>query len=82
MVPTQQGYAFRVSNARPRAGRIYIGTSDTDPSWCNREVDVLFLSNGPGPRNALVEFDTGERVVVPTYSGGRGATLRIPPDAR
>jgi hypothetical protein len=66
-----------VSKARPRARRIYIGTSDTDPSWCDREVDVLLRSNGPGPRNALVEFDTGERVVVPTYSGGRGATLLV-----
>jgi hypothetical protein len=27
-----------------------------------------------------VVFDTGERVVVPTYSGGVGATLRIPRD--
>jgi hypothetical protein len=66
-----------VSNERPRVRRIYIGASDTDPSWCDREVDVLFRSSGPGPRNALVRFDTGERVVVPTYSGGRGATLRV-----
>ena len=57
--------------------RIYVGAGDTDPRWCEREVRVLARSNGPGPRNALVEFDTGERVVVPTYSSGRGATLRI-----
>lgn len=57
--------------------RLYVGTNDTDLRWRNREVDVLIRSNGPGPRNALVEFDTGERVVVPTYAGGRGATLRI-----
>lgn len=58
--------------------RIYVGTGETDPRWRNRPVVVLFRSSGPGPRNALVEFDAGERVVVPTYSGGIGATLRIP----
>ncbi|HEX5902406.1 MAG TPA: hypothetical protein VF028_04745 [Actinomycetota bacterium] len=57
--------------------RIYVGSRDTDPRWRDREVEVLVRSTGPGPRNALVEFDTGERVVVPTYSGGRGATLRV-----
>ena len=58
--------------------RFFIGNHGTDPRWRNRLVEVLVRSNGPGPRNALVEFDTGERVVVPTYSGGIGATLRIP----
>jgi hypothetical protein len=58
--------------------RIYVGSRDSDPRWCDREVEVLVRSNGPGPRNALVVFDTGERVVVPTYAGGIGATLRIP----
>jgi hypothetical protein len=58
--------------------RFYIGTRDTDPRWRNRLVEVLVRSKGPGPLNALVRFDTGERVVVPTYSGGIGATLRIP----
>jgi hypothetical protein len=58
--------------------RIFVGTRDTDPRWCNRPVTVLARSKGPGPRNALVEFDSGERVVVPTYAGGVGATLRIP----
>ena len=58
--------------------RIYVGTGETDPRWRNRQVEVLFRSNGPGPRNALVEFDSSERVVVPTYSGGISATLRIP----
>ena len=66
-----------VSTPKAPARRFFIGARDTDPRWCNREVEVLFRSNGPGPRNALVEFDTGERVVVPTYSGGRGATLRV-----
>jgi hypothetical protein len=61
--------------------RVYVGTKETDPRWRDREVDVLVRSNGPGPRNALVVFDTGERVVVPTYRGGTGATLRIPRDA-
>jgi hypothetical protein len=67
-----------VTNASTSTKRLYVGTHETDPRWCNREVDVLFRVTGPGPRNALVEFDTGERVVVPTYSGGRGATLRVP----
>jgi hypothetical protein len=58
--------------------RLYVGVRDTDPRWFDREVLVLFRSNGTGPRNALVELDTGERVVVPTYSGGRGATLQVP----
>ena len=58
--------------------RVFVGAKDTDPRWRDREVDVLVRSNGPGPRNALVAFDTGERVVVPTYSGGSGAPLRIP----
>jgi predicted Abi (CAAX) family protease len=61
-----------------RATRIYVGTKDSDPRWKGRIVKVLARSTGPGPRNALVEFDTGERVVVPTYFGGVGATLRIP----
>ena len=69
----------RVTNGPSPATRLYIGTHDTEPRWCDREVEVIVRSNGPGPRNALVEFDTGERVVVPTYSGGRGATLRVPP---
>jgi hypothetical protein len=60
--------------------RIFVGARDTDDRWRNRPVEVLARSDGPGPRNALVEFDTGERVVVPTYSGGVGATLRIPRD--
>jgi hypothetical protein len=59
--------------------RVYLGTRDTDERWRDREVEVLVRSKGPGPRNALVEFDTGERVVVPTYAGGRGATLRVRP---
>jgi hypothetical protein len=58
--------------------RIFVGARDTDPRWQDRVVEVVARSNGPGPRNALVEFDTGERVVVPTYSGSLGATLRIP----
>jgi hypothetical protein len=58
--------------------RVYTGTKDTDPRWRNRLVEVLVRGKGPGPRNALVEFDTGERVVVPTYSGRVGGTLRIP----
>ncbi len=57
--------------------RFYVGTKDTDARWRDRPVQVLVRSNGPGPRNALVEFDSGERVVVPTYAGGAGATLRI-----
>jgi hypothetical protein len=57
--------------------RYFIGAKDTDPRWCNRWVEVLVRGNGPGPRNASVRFDTGETVVVPTYSGGRGATLRL-----
>ena len=60
------------------AKRFFVGARGTDERWSNRTVEVLARSNGPGPRNALVEFDTGERVVVPTYSGGVGATLRIP----
>ena len=60
--------------------RFFVGARDTDDRWRNRPVEVLARSNGPGPRNALVAFDTGERVVVPTYSGGGGATLRIPRD--
>lgn len=60
------------------AKRFFVGGRGTDERWSNRTVKVLARSNGPGPRNALVEFDTGERVVVPTYSGGVGATLRIP----
>jgi hypothetical protein len=67
-----------VTKAPPPTKRLYVGAHDTDQRWRNREVEVLLRSNGPGPRNALVEFDTGERVVVPTYSGGRGATLRVP----
>jgi hypothetical protein len=62
---------------RGRVRRIYVGTMDTEPRWRDREVEVLVRAKGPGPRNALVEFDTGERVVVPTYSGGSGATLRL-----
>lgn len=58
--------------------RIYVGSKDTDGRWRDREVEVLVRSDGPGPRNALVAFDTGERVVVPTFLGGIGATLRIP----
>lgn len=66
---------------------MYVGTKDTAARWRGRLVRVLVRSNGPGPRNALVEFDTGEKVVVPTYAGRIGATLRIPrdsvgPDAR
>jgi hypothetical protein len=61
--------------------RIFVGAGDTDRRWRDRPVEVLARSKGPGPRNALVEFDTGERVVVPTYSGGVGATLRIPREA-
>jgi hypothetical protein len=57
--------------------RLFVGARDTDARWRNRPVEVPARSNGPGPRNALVEFDTGERVVVPTYWGGVGATLRI-----
>jgi hypothetical protein len=68
-----------VTKAHRSVRRRYIGTHDTDPRWRDREVRVLFRSKGPGPRNALVEFDTGERVVVPTYAGGRGSTLRVPP---
>lgn len=60
--------------------RTFVGARDTADRWRNRTVEVLARSNGPGPRNALVEFDTGERVVVPTYAGGVGATLRIPRD--
>jgi hypothetical protein len=49
----------------------------TDPRWRNRWVEVLVRGKGPGPKNALVEFDTGERVVVLTYAGGpTGALLR------
>jgi hypothetical protein len=57
--------------------RFYVGDRLTAARWRNRWVEVLARSKGPGPRNALVEFDTGERVVVPTYSGGIGATLRL-----
>jgi len=61
--------------------RLYVGTKDTASRWRGRLVEVLVRSSGPGPRNALIEFDTGERVVVPTYAGGGvGATLRIPRD--
>lgn len=63
------------------ATRMYVGTKDTAARWRGRLVTVLVRSNGPGPRNALVEFDTGERVVVPTYAGRVGATLRIPCDS-
>jgi hypothetical protein len=71
-----------MTTGRVPSRRIFVGSRDTDPRWRDREVEVLVRSNGPGPRNALVEFETGERVVVPTYSGGRGATLRVarPPD--
>ncbi|HKE54946.1 MAG TPA: hypothetical protein VKC55_09285 [Actinomycetota bacterium] len=60
--------------------RIFIGARGTDDRWRNRPVEVLARSKGR-PRNALVEFDTGERVVVPTYAGGVGSTLRIPREA-
>lgn len=60
---------------------MYVGTKDTAARWRGRLVRVLVRSNGPGPRNALVEFDTGEKVVVPTYAGRIGATLRIPRDS-
>ena len=57
--------------------RYFIGAKGTDPRWCYRWVEVLVRGRGPGPRNACVRFDTGETVVVPTFSGGRGATLRL-----
>ncbi|HET7928568.1 MAG TPA: hypothetical protein VFM40_03365 [Actinomycetota bacterium] len=57
--------------------RVFVGARDTDDRWRDRVVEVLARSKGR-PRNVLVEFDTRERVVVPTYSGGTGATLRIP----
>jgi hypothetical protein len=65
------------------AERLYLGDRQTDPRWSGRLVRVLARGHGPGPRNALVEFDTGEQVVVPTYAGGgTGATLRVPSNAR
>jgi hypothetical protein len=56
---------------------IYMGTKGTAPRWVGQPCRVLVRSKGPGPRNALVEFEDGSRIVVPTYAGGRvGATLR------
>jgi len=64
-------------------GRFYLGKDPrppyepgTDPRWRNRWVEVLVRGQGPGPKNALVRFETSEQIVVPTYSGGKGALLR------
>ncbi|MDP9299076.1 MAG: hypothetical protein M3P11_12905 [Actinomycetota bacterium] len=57
--------------------RFYIGDVKTDERWRNRWVEVLVRGKGPSPRNALVRFDDGSEVVVATYSGGLGATLRL-----
>jgi hypothetical protein len=58
--------------------RFFLGDAKTDPRWRARWVEVLARGRGPGPRNALVRFDTGEEVVVTTYAGGGvGATLRL-----
>jgi hypothetical protein len=65
----------------PSARRLFIGDAKTDPRWKDRVVRVVARGRGPAPRNALVQFDTGELVSVPTYAGGgTGATLRIIPD--
>jgi len=56
---------------------VYAGARGTDPRWIGRPCRVLIQAKPPAVRNALVVFDDGSRVVVPTYAGGRtGATLR------
>jgi len=56
---------------------VYVGARGTDPRWIGRPCRVLIRAKPPAVRNALVVFDDGSRVVVPTYAGGRtGATLR------
>ena len=55
--------------------RLYLGDEKTDPRWRDRLVTVLVRAKG----KALVEFDDGTRLAVPTYRGGVGALLRIPP---
>jgi hypothetical protein len=56
---------------------VFIGARGTAPRWIGRPCRVLARSGHARPRNALVEFDDGSRVVVPTYAGGGvGATLR------
>jgi hypothetical protein len=60
---------------------IYVGAKGTDPRWIGQPCRVLIRTNKASrgkrvPRNAMVEFADGSRIVVPTYSGGKGATLR------
>ena len=74
---------FRYQLLEETVQRFYVGDKLTDGRWRDRWVEVLIRSNPPridgrrAPTTALVEFDTGERIVVPTYSGGSGATLRL-----
>ena len=65
-------------SGEPPERRLFVGDAKTDPRWTHRVVRVVVRGQGRAPRNALVEFDTGELVTVPTYAGGGiGATLRI-----
>jgi len=55
----------------------FLGAGGTDARWVGQPCRVLVRATDGRPRNALVEFPDGSRVVVPTYAGGRvGATLR------
>ncbi|HSL12363.1 MAG TPA: hypothetical protein VLA82_13710 [Actinomycetota bacterium] len=56
---------------------VFVGARGTSPRWVGRPCRILARSGRARPRNALVEFADGTRVVVPTYAGGGvGATLR------
>lgn len=55
----------------------FLGAKGSDPRWVGQPCRVLARSGRARPKNALVEFPDGSRVVVPTYAGGKvGATLR------
>ena len=62
------------------ARRFFLGDYQTDPRLRARWVEVISRATGPGPRNAVVRFDDGDMRVVPTYSDGVGATLRLRED--
>ena len=44
---------------------IFCGRKTGIPERYGQEVKVLIVGRGPGPRNTMVEFDDGYRVVVP-----------------
>ena len=55
----------------------FLGAKGTDPRWVGQPCRILVTSGRATPRNALVEFPDGSRIVVPTYAGGRvGSSLR------